>query len=401
MERRHFLHSLGLSFLGLSGACLFQRPIHSEPKKRHYPWIVIYWMPYDNDLSKHGQPILGMLAEGTKNSDALVLAQADFWKSRNMFRYEIEKGDIKAESISDIHDSSDALAFTRYLDWAKNNYSSDHWAVIIVGHGGKIDQVSPDEHGRHDKQSWMNVSQIAQALEDFPASNPKKLDFLFFQNCNKATLEVFYEVRNCAEYTLASQFPLGAPNYYYQNFLESLRDKDIDGRTAALSIIQGETTDMYDTLTLINNSQLDYLPLYINNFTKAVQSPSIKNSQAFNDIIFYTYFGEEYCDLLSFLEYQVASEENPAESLNLLQDFVRDRLIEEVDISGLMTSPSDQDEIIVNAKYSSDTTEYLQQFCGIGLFFPTSQSEITKYQNLDLYQDTDLISLFQKTIPSA
>jgi hypothetical protein len=147
-------------------------------------------------------------------------------------------------------DSSDASAFLAYLDWANRTFEAEHWAVIVVGHGGKINEVSPDDHRTiHRTRTWMRIDQFASAVSNFNRSTSGRVELLFFQNCNKATLEVVYEARNCARYTLASQLTLGAPNYYYEGFLKRLQELSIDGREAAIAIMDSETLDMYHTLT--------------------------------------------------------------------------------------------------------------------------------------------------------
>ena len=93
-------------------------------------------------------------------------------------------------------------------------------------------------------------------------------EFLFLQNCHKATLEVIYQVRNCAKYTLASQFLLGVPNYYYKGFFDALKQPSINGREVAIAIMDSEQSDMYHTLTLVDNQAVKDLPKNLLPFIK-------------------------------------------------------------------------------------------------------------------------------------
>jgi hypothetical protein len=38
-------------------------------EKQNYDWIFLYWMPYDNNLSVFGIPILDMLSKGVQSSN--------------------------------------------------------------------------------------------------------------------------------------------------------------------------------------------------------------------------------------------------------------------------------------------------------------------------------------------
>lgn len=49
-----------LSFASISTKCL-------------YDWIILYWMPDDNNLSRFGIPILQMLSRGVQSENILVV----------------------------------------------------------------------------------------------------------------------------------------------------------------------------------------------------------------------------------------------------------------------------------------------------------------------------------------
>lgn len=46
------------------------KPKFSPDQERH-SWVILYWMPYDNDLSHFGEPIVEMLLPAPKNLIAL------------------------------------------------------------------------------------------------------------------------------------------------------------------------------------------------------------------------------------------------------------------------------------------------------------------------------------------
>ncbi len=223
MKRRRFYQYAVLGSAYVAGALgrnsTTAMSSQSSQVKSGYKWVVLYWMPYDNDLVRFGEPIVEMLVRGTRNSETAVAIQSDYWGDAKMRRRQLINGTVYEIDTSG-EDSSDVSAFSAYLDWAYQTFDAEHWAVIVVGHGGRINEISPDDHGATwQKRTWMKVDQFANALSNFDRATGGRVELLFFQNCNKAAVEVVYEARNCARYTLASQLNLGAPNYYYEGFL--------------------------------------------------------------------------------------------------------------------------------------------------------------------------------------
>jgi hypothetical protein len=108
---------------------------------------------------------------------------------------------------------------------------------------------------------WMNITQMAQALETIP-----KLKFIFADCCNFMCVEVGYELRNCAEYLIGSPAEIpgeGAPyhlmiekmfstsptfykdicNCYYDYFLDAYTQPDysdwnLEGYSVPLSVFR-------------------------------------------------------------------------------------------------------------------------------------------------------------------
>ncbi|MEO1354092.1 MAG: clostripain-related cysteine peptidase, partial [Cyanobacteria bacterium J06635_15] len=274
MKRRDLIRYTILSSTSLAG--IFHqnfanaKSFELKAAQSKYRWIVLYWMPYDNNLVRFGEQIIEMLIEGTKNSDAIVVVQSDYFGDVHMRRRIIENGIIEQENL-EIEDSSNVDTFSAYLDWAFQTFDAEKWAIIIVGHGGRINEISPDNHGfNRQPRTWMEVDQLAREISHFNRSTDNRVELLFLQNCNKATLEVVYEMRNCARYTLASQFTLGAPNYYYVGFLESLNNSLNNGYEAATAIIDSEHTDMYHSLTLINNQMIRQIPEKLSRLTQII-----------------------------------------------------------------------------------------------------------------------------------
>lgn len=387
MKRRRFCQYAALGSACVTGVVnsdlSFAISSKSSQIKSTYRWVILYWMPYDNDLVLYGELIVEMLTRGTYNSDTAVIIQSDYWGDSKMRRRQLINGTISEFDVVG-EDSSNASAFAAYLDWANQSFEANNWAVIVVGHGGKISEVSPDNHSTiHRTRTWMKIDQFASAVSNFNQAVGRRVKLLFFQNCNKATLEVLYESRNCAQYTLASQLTLGAPNYYYEGFLKRLQEPSVSGRDAAIAIMNSERIDMYYSLTLVDNQAIGNVPIYISRLLQRIEN---KHFLVINrsEIQTYEYSGEQHCDVLTLFNYLSKSADGRQKELTEFADFLQ---------SSVITFYKTGGELYGDYPYS-DTN--LEKLCGLGLYFPETKQDISRYKSLSLYRDVDLVGLYRR-----
>jgi hypothetical protein len=382
MRRRQFCRHLAIG-----SACYFGietlQAISAEPTqflrpKTNHKWVVLYWMPYDNDLSRFGEPIIQMLKQAMHSPDIAVVVQSDYWGDRTMRRRQVREGEID-EAVLTEEDSSNASNLSAYLDWAYQTFEADRWAIVIVGHGGKIDEISPDDHQIIDGQrTWMTIDKFAIAVNRFNRKTGDRVELLFFQNCTKATLEVIYETRYCARYTLASQFVLGAPNYYYSGFFSHLQKSGLGGKEAAIAIMNAEQPNMYGTLTLIDNQAVNLIP---DRLSKLFNT-AFEDHQGYIDIpkiITYRYADEQQCDLLSFIEAFLAQGSYSDRAALEFTKFLNRSVILAHKTDG---------ELYSNLDFA--------KLCGLGLYLPESVREIDRYRSLALSHAVDLDRLYRR-----
>lgn len=391
MNRRTFCRYILLGtacFGGIVSGELSSAMLNNFPQTRSkHSWVILYWMPYDNNLVIFGEQIVQMLTRATKRSKAAVVVQSDYFGDKKMRRRNLIEGNIQEMEIAG-EDSSDISAFSEYLDWANRTFEADRWAIIIVGHGGKINEISPDEHGvSRQKVTWMPIDKLANAVTNFNRATEGRVELLFFQNCNKATLEVIYEARNCARYTLASQRLLGAPNYYYYGFLKKLNNSLLSGRDAAIAITEFERDDMYHTLTLLDNREVENIPSKLSPLIAGIMSdrlPTIERSA----LLPFHYFDEQYCDLLNLLKYLSKNSDRSENLFNEFAEFLQSNVISYYKKGGTLY---ERDEF---------KPKNLDKLCGLSLYLPQTEQSIDRYSSLAIYKKVDLVSLYRRIFAS-
>lgn len=395
MERRKFLQYAALSGASFLVDINFINPEPSQASRskimrqpREYDWIFLYWMPYDNNLSRFGLPILEMLKKGVQSDNILVVVQSKFSGIKHLKITIITKNNVERQNLEATNSSSEVV-FAEYLNWAMSQFDAKKWAIAILGHGGRLDEISPDEHpepGVFSGTKWMNIQKLSEVISTFNHNVNNRVELFFFQNCNKGTIEASYTFRDTAKYTLASQLELGAPNYYYESLFQYLgRNPDIHGGQLAEKIMEFEPSNMYHSYTAINNQALRQIPEFINPLIDSLISSNAKldpNSQ----LIKYSYMEEQFVDVVSLFQSVNPLSGSSQKLYQKFTDFLNHSILYKVRGDGTLLNP------ISRSDY--------QNLSGLGVLFPKNQKELEKYGYLNLFSDLKLLQLFDAILLS-
>lgn len=285
-------------------------------------WLFIYYMPYDNNLSDLGDTIIAMIKDSITSDKVVAVVQADFSDSLGMKRFIITKDTIIITSLVTEY-SANTQTYKDYLAWVTENFELKKSVVIFLNHGGKLDELCLDQYPQ---KKYLRVDSVKTVLQEFNQRQNEKIDLLFLQVCSKGSIEPLYELREVAKYTLASQTRLGAPNYYYHGLFKELsRDTNVEGLDIAKIMIDNETSDMYNSYTCVDNSKFEEFGLrmkYLHSTVEHKDTIYLKSRPQYE-----FYGGEQYWDLISFLEIlEFDTEENRKYTENLIY-FVKKELI--------------------------------------------------------------------------
>ena len=351
--------------------------------QKRFDWIFVYWMPYDNDLSRFGIPILKMIEKGVKSENILVLVQADFSNTDKMSRWIFSKERVDREEVNSTNSAREEV-FAEYLDWARSQFEAEKWAIAFLGHGGTLDRISPDARPGESlaetaETQWMNIHKLSYLIESFNRQINNRVELFFFQNCNKGTIEAHYTLREAAKYTLSSQNLLGAPNYYYESLFQFLGDHPyLNGGELAEKIIEFDDLDMYWIYTVTENRYFADLPDQINPVIESILKANVEaiKLDALNT---YSYIGEKYVDSVEFL--QILTEQSGADRKKCQEAiaFLTVRVLHRLKKDGKL----------FNIPYKNS------QASGLGLFLPKSKEELEKYRYLPVFTDLYLPELFE------
>jgi hypothetical protein len=149
--------------------------LHTQAQQKVYDWLILYYMPYDNDLSRFKAPILNQFKNLNLQGNVCITFQTDQADNRGQTRY-IINSTWDSLQVNDERSASSAI-FQDYINWSGQNFRAKHYAVVLLSHGGLINEYGIDEFPM---QKWLGIDSLAQALQSFnKAVGISKLDLLF------------------------------------------------------------------------------------------------------------------------------------------------------------------------------------------------------------------------------
>lgn len=252
-------------------------------------WVLLYYIPYDNDLGGFAEPVLEQLRAATAGSNVEVAALTDLPGPGGVTLTMFSGGVGRPYPDPATEDMADPATFRGFLEQAASLYQARHYAVMVLDHGGDLMHVARDDHPR---PRWLNVRDISAALADFRRAEPGEVELLFLQVCAKGALAPVLAVQDAAATTLVAQTLLGAPNDYYVPAIRALGAHPAwRGPELSAAIAQGS---MYVSLSCVDNAALSRLPAVASAAVGAgaVAAPEERIADAR-----YIYGGEAYVDL--------------------------------------------------------------------------------------------------------
>jgi Clostripain family len=307
-------------YLLLIAFLIGQQP--SQAQKKVYDWLIMYYMPYDNDLSDFKMPILNQFRNLGLKGNICITIQTDQAGDHGLTRYIINStwDSLKVNGER----SASAKVFQDYLNWGSQQFKANHYAIILLSHGGLVNEYGLDQFPQ---QQWLSIDSLAKAIQTFnKTAGISKIDLLFEQVCTRGTVENFYEFRDIAKFTMASQTLVPLPNMYYGNTMKWLDAGGVTtGKALAEGIVENERSDMYYSYTLVNNGHWkQWASLWIK-YNRSTQEQKIELKR--DSLLTISYSTDFYFDMVSLLKSIRINNKQPG-TVQTFIDFTNNKLIE-------------------------------------------------------------------------
>ncbi|MEA5534599.1 lectin-like protein [Crocosphaera sp. XPORK-15E] len=324
-------------------------------------WTIIVYMAADNDLEMNAIRDLNELESINLPDNVNIVVQLDRsegydssngdWTDtrRGLVQYDpnssTNNGQIvslgEATAIGEAN-MGDGATLTEFIDWSKENYAAQNYALVVWNHGGGLSGVAWDDQSVIDGVvDNLGIAEISQAVDN---SQVDKFGVIGFDASSQGLIEHGYDLRNLTEVFVASQDLEPGDGWNYEGLLQSIvAEPTLDSEDLGAAIVNSyeEYYNGLETLSAIRSSSYQAIGEQIDIFVDAVLTNATEDD--WNEIIQARYetpsfYNENYRDLGLFMDNVAANVATGAiaTAATEVANAVEGSLIKQVD--GLETS---------------------------------------------------------------
>lgn len=184
------------------------------------PWTFILYLDGDNNLYPYLDRAIRRLEAQPPNPNANILVLFDGDRNNDSWRFLVQPGGNYTLGVNKWYmgelnmGSPDTLR--NFITWARENFPAQHYYLAIANHGRGTSGISWDDTNSRD---YLTVSELRTALQQATNSGQWKIDVLHYDACLMALLENAYQVKDYANFLVASQ-NLGWSVFAYEAYAQ-------------------------------------------------------------------------------------------------------------------------------------------------------------------------------------
>jgi len=242
---------------------------------------VLFYMAGDNNLSNCIYDNFNQIEKVGSTDKMNLVAQMDLGVYRNSKglnsyesfttdpfnckRYLIKKDNdtksINSELLQDLGKTNMAhpKILSDFITYGIKKYPAEKYILIISDHGYAYSGICDDKT----YDTWLKIDELKFALEDAKKKTGKKLDILGFDACYMANTETLYDMKNEADYIIASSETENGKGWNYEKMLKDLNDNiktDTDQvKISSLIVDSNKNNSAIKTLSVLDAKKTELL----------------------------------------------------------------------------------------------------------------------------------------------
>lgn len=174
----------------------------------------------DNDLYPYLQRAVAQLESQPANPNVNILVLFDGDRVNDSWRFLVQPGGNYTIGVNKWYmgelNMGDPQTLVNFITWTRQNYPAQKYYLAIADHGRGTSGVAWDTSNSRD---LLTTAELRTALRIATNSGQWKIDVLHYDTCLMALLENGYQVREYADYLVASQ-NLGWSVFAYEAYAE-------------------------------------------------------------------------------------------------------------------------------------------------------------------------------------
>ncbi|MEA2071384.1 MAG: clostripain-related cysteine peptidase [Asgard group archaeon] len=352
--------------------------IQPIPKRKNTPceWVFMVYLDGDNNLERAAIEDFNELEEGYsagRNISVLVLIDRAVgydvsngnWKGTRLYQI-LPDSDSSFNSIL-LEDKGemnmgDGETVEFFLNYTFANFPAEKYCLCFWDHGGGVNGLCLDDESEND---FLTMDEMQKAIEDSEAGYGEKLDIISHDACLMNVMEVGFELRNLADYFVASEDSVPNDGYNYKTLMEDLcANPTWTGLELAEAMIasyeETNTYNVYTTLAALDLSVFSTCLNQINNFAQNLTNVILDGqgnsiNRAFQDT--YDFYDFYFIDFRQFISH-------------ILSNTTLMSLYPGLNIAAIDVENKINELIVANYSHSS----YDVSLAGVSIFMPVNNS---------------------------
>jgi len=181
-------------------------PTPTPPPSTQKPWTFMLYLDGDNNLYPYLQRAIAQLEAQPANPNVNILVLFDGDRTNDSWRFLVQPGGNYTIGVNKWYmgelNMGDRQTLSSFITWARENYPAQHYYLAIADHGRGTTGVAWDDTNNRD---YLSTSELRSALQTATNSGQWRIDVLHYDTCLMALLENAYQVKDYADYLVASE----------------------------------------------------------------------------------------------------------------------------------------------------------------------------------------------------
>ena len=261
-----------------------RKDIGNKQMGKENSWTIFVYMCGSDLESYYGlanMDINEMIAANESDNVNVIVQTggARTWKgngisSTQIGRYEVRDNKLKLIDSLDAANMGKEETLEAFLNWGIDNYAAEHMGLIYWNHGGgSVTGVCFDERNGYDS---LTLSEVEKAMSSASKKMTDKFDFVGFDACLMANVEMANVLSPYAEYMIASEETEPGYGWDYEPFINKLvENPDVDPVEVGKRVVDSYYASLAEinqeaggTLSLFDLSKLDNVMTQFNRVAK-------------------------------------------------------------------------------------------------------------------------------------
>lgn len=301
----------------LSVLCLsFLLSCNKNEEKTLPQRTVLIYMAGDNSLSSFVEYNMKMIEEGCKNADlenGNIIAYIDErGATPGLYRFRKDKNGIVSRNLIKEYEEENSASpenLRSVITTVKEQFPSESMGIVLWSHGTAWLPSNLDSYLRsfgQDGNNYMELDDLSYVLNDF------HFDFILFDACYMASVEVVYALRNYTDYIIGSATEILADGFPYNEITPMLLNADVTGIADSFynHYDQMSGVSRSASVSVVKTSELDNLADACRNILSRQTEESLYNIDLYQvqALEYLTWNNHKLYDMEDYLS-QIASNE--------------------------------------------------------------------------------------------